>query len=1258
MLLETIKFDKAIHPSYFKQSLKRDSIELFKLNFKVLFNRINETEGEEHNKNIVADFLKNTFYQNTNEINTSGRKDLVIHKGNSSQTPVAVIIEAKSPMNKSEMISYEKTNAKALHETIHYYLHERLIKENKEIKHLIITNIYDWFIFDATEFEKMLNVKTKQSLSLRQTYMDWFDKKLVGTSTDWFYSEIAKPFVENEIEKLECVHLNLRDYSEIVKNTDPTDDNRLINIYKILSPEHLLKLPYTNDYNKIDVAFYNELLYILGLEETKDGAKKIITRVKEKNRKIGSLLENTINTIQVRHRLKRIERLDLFGETETEQVFSIALELCITWLNRILFLKLLEAQLIKYHKGNPEFAFLNISKIKDFDEVDELFFEVLAVKPENRTASVTEKFGDLPYLNSSLFEITELEGNALQISELKDRLTLPVYSSTVLKDDIKRKTGDLNTLEYLLEFLNSFNFASDAKAEIQDDNKTIINAAVLGLIFEKINGYKDGSFYTPSFITSYISREILKSTIVEKFRNLPNFKNPEDFEQLKDLIDYTDKEERQKANEIINSIKICDPAVGSGHFLVSILNELITIKSELKILQYPNGNRIKGIKIANVNDELEIIDEETSEPFQYTVNEKGQPVSELQNLQKALFNEKRLLIEKCLFGVDINPKSVLICRLRLWIELLKSSFYTEQSKYKFLETLPNIDINIVAGNSLISKFDTGLNIFEKQAVNQLIKIYKINVNAYKNETDYENKDKYRTTIKNIKSELLKYATPQDKHYKEFIKKTRELQNFIGIKPQTAQIQKQIVKLSEEVAEHEKKYLANYHHVYANSLEWALEFPEILTDEGSFIGFDIVLGNPPYFSISNEPKLKEVSQNYTIYKPSADIYTLFIERGIQILKPEGKLCMITSNKWLRTAYGESLRNYLLSSAKIELLIDFGTVRVFDVATVDTNIIFVAKQKPENKNVKAVGFQKSFDPENDNIDKYITENTIELTNLTSESWNIIVESEYSLKSKIEKIGKPIISFGIEINRGIVTGFNEAFIIDTQKRDELLKKDPKNKEIIKPLVRGIDIHRYGVNYKDLHIITTFPTKKIDIEEYHKLKEHFETFGKRLYQTGEEGCRKKTKHKWFETQDNIAYHEDFEMEKIMWQAITKKFDFYYDTQGMYSDVTTFIMTGQNLKYILAILNSKMFTYCMDNIYLLGDTFRSKNLILQNFPIPEIKEENKPVVSEIETLVNEILTLKQNNIETNITKQTKEIDKLVYKLYELTDDEIRMIEE
>ncbi|MBK8808514.1 MAG: Eco57I restriction-modification methylase domain-containing protein [Bacteroidales bacterium] len=1281
VILEPIKFDKSLHQSYFKQSLRRDDIELFKRNFKRLLERISETESEEHNKNIVSDFLKNTFYKENFEINTADRKDLVIHKTNTSSSPVSVIIEAKSPSNKSEMISFDKPNAKALHETIHYYLKERIINQNKEIKHLIITNIYEWFIFDAVCFEQYFYANK----NFRKSYQEWIDKELVGTKTDWFYTEIAKPFLDTDLETLPCVYINLLEYAEIVKNTDQTDDSKLINLYKIFSPEHLLKLPFANDYNKIDTGFYNELLHILGLEETKQGSKKLITRLKAKDREAGSFLENTIGIIQSLRRLNQLERPDLYGENEDEQLFSIALELNITWLNRVLFLKLLEAQLIKYHKGNSDYAFLNNTKIKDFDELNELFFEVLAKKTDKRDVAVQEKFGDLPYLNSSLFEQTHLESNVVYMSQLKDRLTHSISKQTVLKDRQGNKlSGAINPLVYLFEFLNAYSFASDAAADIQDDSRTIINAAVLGLIFEKINGYKDGSFYTPSFITTYMSGEVLKNALVTNFAKLPAYAKVESFKHLKECINYTDKSVRQNANDVINALKIVDPAVGSGHFLVSVLNELVALKSELRILQDQNGNRLRGIIIQNVNDELVIINEETSEPFQYYVNDKHIPPSEIQCIQQTLFNEKRTLIEKCIFGVDINPKSVLICRLRMWIELLKNSYYTAESNYMYLETLPNIDINIKAGNSLISKFDTGLNVFERAAVNKLIVDYKFVTDQYKKNTNYDEKLGFRKTIQNIKTELLKFAIPQDKHYKQYLKKSRELQNLIGVNPQSETIIKQITKLSDEIAELEKKYKDNYYTVYANSLEWSIDFPEILSENGEFVGFDVVIGNPPYFTISNEPKLKEVSDNYTTFKHTGDIYMLFIERGLQIIKPDGRVCMITSNKWMRAAYGERLRDYLLKNATIEKLIDFDGLKVFDEATVDTGIIQLKNHKNGLQSISAVRFDKSFDLINDSISEYFEKNKIELKNLTYESWNLKSENENAIKHKIEEIGLRLKHWNISISRGLTTGLNEAFVIDTQTKENLINTETQNRDFIKPLLRGRDIKKYNVEYSDLWLIII--PKGYTIKSFQGTQQTLTNSNTEIVSEPHYGYLRKA-DAWnyistklpslsdylqqFEAKADIrddkgdfwwelracSYYAEFEKEKIIFTKASQTKSFAYDRRGYYLQNTSYILSGENLKYLCGVLNSHLITYAFLNYYQSGGIDGEITVqAMHELPIPAITPENQATVNQIETLVDEIIELKEIDSAADIGQQTSKIDTLVYQLYDLTDEEIGMI--
>ncbi|MEO9258360.1 MAG: DUF559 domain-containing protein, partial [Crocinitomicaceae bacterium] len=675
MQLKELKPRKALNKAYLKVKPNRTEIEGFKTNLIQLLDRTNDTESEEFHKNLIIDFLKKTYYEPNHFINTKGRNDLVIHNGNNASSSVGVIIEVKKPTNKTEMIKefaegdspkqmISKLNTKAFQELVLYYLRERITHKNVEVKYLIATNINEWFIFDATLFDRLF----AQNKNFVKQFNDFEGGRLADTKTDFFYKQIAEPFIAEIKTEIEFTYFNLQDYQQPLRNADKEDDNKLIALFKLLSAEHLLKLPFINDSNSLDKKFYSELLHIIGLTETKEGSKKLIERNKEGERNSGSILEDTIIQLDSLYKINRLDRPAQFGNTQQERLFNVGLELSITWINRILFLKLLEAQLITYHKGDKSYSFLSLDKIKNYDDLNSLFFQVLARKYDDRNQDVKKAFEKVPYLNSSLFEPTEIEQVTLFISNLKDEKTIPVISSTVLKNDQgKKRTGNLTTLAYLFDFLNAYDFTSEGSEEIQEDNKSLINASVLGLIFEKINGYKDGSFFTPGFITMYMCRETIRKSVVQKFNETKKW-NCATVEELYDKI-----EDRNEANNIVNSIKICDPAVGSGHFLVSALNEMIAVKNDLRILLDRSGKRLKEYHVEVVSDELIVTDEE-GELFEYNPNNK-----ESQRIQETLFHEKQTIIENCLFGVDINPNSVKICRLRLWIELLKNAYYLQHS---------------------------------------------------------------------------------------------------------------------------------------------------------------------------------------------------------------------------------------------------------------------------------------------------------------------------------------------------------------------------------------------------------------------------------------------------------------------------------------------------------------------------------------------------------------------------------------------------
>ncbi len=1258
-ILKELKPRKALNKAFLKVKPNRTEIESFKTNLIALLDRTNDTESEEFHKNLVSDFLKKTYYDPNHFINTKGRNDLVIHNGPQANSTVGVILEAKKPTNKVEMITTKRLNVKAFQELVLYYLRERITHKNLEVKHLVATNINEWYIFDATLFERLF----AQNKSLVNQFIDFEDGRLADSKTDFFYKQIAEPFIESISAEIEFTYFNIQDFQKPLRNSNKADDNALIALYKLLSPEHLLKLPFANDSNSLDKRFYSELLHIIGLTETKEGSKKLIERNKSGERHTGTLLEDAIIQLDSLDKLSRLEKPSQFGTTQQERLFNVALELSITWINRILFLKLLEAQLITYHKGDKSYAFLNLDKIKNYDDLNSLFFQVLARKNDDRNEDVKKIFEKVPYLNSSLFEPTEIEQLTLFISNLKDDKTIPIYAQTVLKDPQgKKRTGQIATLHYLFAFLEAYDFGAEGGEEIQEDNKTLINASVLGLIFEKINGYKDGSFFTPGFITMYMCRETIRKAVVQKFNETKNW-NCTTLEELYDKI-----EDRKEANQIVNSLKICDPAVGSGHFLVSALNEMIAVKNDLKILLDRDGKRLKEYQVEVVNDELIVTDEE-GELFEYNPHNK-----ENQRVQEALFHEKQTIIENCLFGVDINTNSVKICRLRLWIELLKNAYYKNATE---LETLPNIDINIKCGNSLVSRFAMDADL--KQALKKskwTIDGYRMAVATYRNAQNKEQKREMERLIADIKSDFRSEIALNDPKVKKLRKLSGDLyqltnqgQLFEMSKKEKADWNKKVQQLTEETQKLKaeiEEIKANK--IFENAFEWRFEFPEVLNEEGYFVGFDVVIGNPPYFSMSKIKEQNSYFENagYLTYSKSADIYCLFYEKGVQILKQKGILTYITSNSWLRTQYGQMLRKFFIEKTNPLQLINIEDIQVFEDATVESNIIEIEKSE-WNSQLKAVSLKADFNLSK-SLESYFNCNNRVISNLSESGWTIGNQAEAALKSKIESLGIKLGDLGYQINYGLKTGFNEAFFMTTEKRNQLVAEDSSNADLIKPALRGKDISKFNYVWKDIWVLlikqgmTNEQNKSgIDPEKffsnsfpsiYSHLKEIGDSIkgkGKGLYARDDQGDF------WWELRPCV-YYDEFEKPKIVWGELSDSQKFAYDDSGMYANNTIFFITGNNLKYLLSILNSKVAKWYFNEISTSSGmgTNRWLKYKIELLPIfqPSIEQ-----MGFIENIVDKLISLKKQDRAADTIELENQIDQLVYQLYGLTEEEIKIVE-
>lgn len=1018
-----------------------------------------------------------------------------------------------------------------------------------------------------------------------------------------------------------------------------------------------------NDANSLNNAFYKELLYILGLCESKQNSKLIIAKSQESEEEQGTFY-TAINS-----KLK-------------EENFETILKLLILWLNRILFLKLIESNLVRFN-DDKNLKFLNFKKIPDFDKLSELFFEVLAKEKSTRKKS---EFAYLPYLNSSLFEKQSIE-NTLEISSLSNDLKLFYYKNTVLKDDkCKAKKGQVGLLEYLFEFLDSFDFGSDDEQSEILSQKELISSSVLGNVFEKLNGYKEGSFYTPSFITSYMCKESITKVVLDKF----NAQFDLDAKDISELRKSLRKEDKKAQKELLNSIKICDPAVGSGHFLVSALNVMLSIYDELNLFD-------EEFYLEVQNDEI-LITGRKGEFIEY--KRPSTPKDKAHLIQQELFHTKKDIIENNLFGVDINPNSCEITKLRLWIELLKHSFYQsfDDENYHDLKTLPNIDINIKCGNSLVSYFETGKSLSHYPNIKERINKYKRIVKDYK-EGFYIDKNLIAKEIKNLQESFKNFCL-KDKFNKEIKQLTnganeysKKYGDFLADEHHDEKFKSFFSKNMFEFSFDEKvaiKEFANLKKEYDNifnlesnhPFEWRFEFPEILDDDGNFKGFDLIIGNPPYIRQEELKELKpHLAKNYKVYKGTSDIYTYFYELGFNVLKENGILSFITSNKYTRAGYGEALREFLLKNTYILKYIDLNGIKVFDSATVDTSILCFEKSKSKDNKFKYLALSNEILKTCAyNIGLYKDFAEFSQNSLSKESFTFSDENTSALKAKIERIGTPLKEWqGLNIYRGILTGYNEAFIITTEKRNEILAncKDEAEKErtakLIRKMLRGRDIKRYSYEWAGLWVIFIpwhFPNvekPKTMLENEQDLKEQYLSLYKHLL-SHKERLSKRNKeetgirYEWYCLQRwGANYYQEFEREKIVYPCIMAKEPcFSYETSFAFAMAPANIITSNSdiLKYILAFLNSD-FIYLMLIKFYMGGGIEGelKTNNLEKLSIPKINSKNEKLADELINLVDEILKAKEQDENANTQELENKINSIVYKLYNLTEEEIKIIE-
>ncbi len=792
------------------------------------------------------------------------------------------------------------------------------------------------------------------------------------------------------------------------------------------------------------------------------------------------------------------------------------------------------------------------------DYLEPLFYEALAKERDDDFYSRFEC--KIPFLNGGLFDPISNYDWVNTAIDLPD----DIFSNT-------RKTKDGDTGDGILDIFDRYNFT--VKEDEPLEKEVAVDPEMLGKVFENLLEVKDrkskGTYYTPREIVHYMCEQSLVNYLATELEDkvskedieklikigenvveheavsISKEDNPEYGGDYKRLLPDSIKEFASEIDDRLATIKVCDPAIGSGAFPVGMMNAIV--KARMVLSSY------------------------------------------LKDKTRTLYTFKRDCIQNSLYGVDIDPGAVEIAKLRLWLSLV-----VDEDDIKQIKPLPNLDYKIVCGDSLSS---VEKNLFNANLFNELEKLKPL----FFDETSGSKKKIYKKQIDDIIGELTN-------NHKDF--------------------------------------------------DFEIYFSEVFHKNG---GFDVVIANPPYVE---HKKLKALSGSlkklFTTYAGTGDLYIYFYEQGINILKSKGVLTYISSNKFIRTSYGEKLRG-LLSSLLIQKLIDFTKVQIFD-ALVASCVLIVLKDKPNNE-VYVTDVDDTV-INHASLDAYIEKHDrkVRSKNFNSGIWQLDDDRKLAIKEKIESGSKELGEIrGVHIYRGVTTGYNPAFVINEDIKNKLIKAGKNNAEIIKPLLQGRNIKKWFYTPSNNYFI--FTRQKIDISRYTTLKNYLEKF-KSALEPG--NGRKPGSYKWYEIQDNTAYYQEFELEKIVWGLTADKWAFAYDSERHYLPSNGYILTSVDklsVKYLLALLNSNLlkFYFGFIGIMTAGGAYTLKQETISAFPVKEIMEVEQESFID---LVEKILKIaKEDDYLKNTAKQAKvrdiehQIDELVYKLYGLTDDEIKIVE-
>lgn len=831
------------------------------------------------------------------------------------------------------------------------------------------------------------------------------------------------------------------------------------------------------------------------------------------------------------------------------------------------------------------------------------------------------------------------------------------YLNGGLFDDDMPATQEIDfPIDYfkdLFGFFDQYNFTIDENSP--EEHEVGIDPEMLGHIFENLleENREKGAFYTPKEIVHYMCQE---SLIQYLQTHLGKHKAIEDFIRTGSIGDKKDKnnfivKNAKQIEELLDDVKICDPAIGSGAFPMGILQEIFKAKTALDL-----------------------------------------------TLDRA--KAKKDIIQNTIYGVDIEKGAVDIARLRFWLALVVD----EEGP----QPLPNLDYKIMQGNSLLEQFDDIDLKFEKKkfeikivkavdlfgrpvdpqtSITEFLQtkqaIAKFSVkeleDKYFNSNNSEEKESIRAKIEEFEKEFISAQLKEkEDNIKEQLKsKQREMELDLAAATSSAMRNhvlkgrraKEIDKLKAELEriKDNKKRLAAIEPEQKPYFLWHLYFMDVF-DKG---GFDIVIGNPPYIQLQKMGEdcddLEKAS--YDTYTRTGDIYCLFYEQGNNLLKDDGVLTFITSNKWMNAAYGKHLRKYLLEDTNPLLLIDFSKTVVFPAAVVFVNILMF-RNESNNNQMNGVKAQADFQIGKTPLADYVNEKSVELKNLNDDNWSVAEKLDFEITKRVEEVGIAIKNWDLKFFRGITSGFTHAFHITEDDRATLIRQDKKSKEIIKPLLRGKDIKRWKYDYQKLYIINSHNgvreenIPRIDVENdypaiYKYLLQFYDKKSPKAVRN-EDGTYQTLKDRqdqgdhWTNLR-NCAFIQEFEREKIIWIEISDRANYCLDTEGHYLTNSAYFITGKNLKYLLALLNSRLmdFYFFQKTAQIAGGRKRYTKQYVELLPIPQLDDEilirKFEIIVEYLIFLNDV-TKPQVNPYTENTKLAPVfedvLNMMVYELY------------